>query len=83
MTLIKTDQGYKQSYSGTGLQEEIQLDISNGYNLRETDWHVAKSIDTGVAYAQEIKDKRTLARQEINEIENATRETINNYSMEF
>lgn len=47
--------------------------------LKETDWHTARSFDTGVAYAQEIKDKRTLARQEINEIELATETTISNY----
>ena len=47
--------------------------------LRETDWYVVREHDNSVVCPQEIKDKRQLARAEIDEIETATEETIKNY----
>ena len=49
--------------------------------LASTDWELIKSVDIDVEYSQEIKDKRILARQEINEIEIAT--DLSSYSIDF
>ena len=55
---------------GFGLEKDNKNIIAdNKAYLSSTDWIVTKSIDTGVAYSQEIKDKRILARLKINEIE--------------
>jgi len=51
--------------------------------LKSTDWYTARELDEPNSYPQEIKAKRILARQEINEIEVATQKTINNYSITF
>lgn len=40
--------------------------------LKSTDWYVSREVDSPNSYPQEVKDKRILARTEINAIEPAT-----------
>ena len=51
--------------------------------LVSTDWFIQREFDKPNTYPQEVKEKRMLARTQINGIEFATKTTINNYSMEF
>jgi len=90
--IIKTDgkiEGYREAtQEEVSLYFELPLQKSNLINVRlqylkNTDWYIAREIDQPNTYPQEIKDKRILARQEINEIESATQEIINNYSTIF
>ncbi|NHJ87768.1 MAG: hypothetical protein FK734_20065 [Asgard group archaeon] len=62
-------------------QTKITL-INNRRNyLKSTDYYVLKEIDIPGSYPEEIKNKRILAWQEIEEIENAT--NIDNYNLNF
>jgi hypothetical protein len=49
-----------------------QLKSSRNSYLFSTDWYTAREIDEPNSYPQAIKDKRILARQEINAIEDPT-----------
>jgi hypothetical protein len=52
--------------------------------LQKTDWFIAKEFDEPNSYPQEVKDKRILARQEINAIEACTTLTaLNEFSIDF
>lgn len=52
--------------------------------LQKTDWFIAKEFDEPNSYPQEVKDKRILARQEINAIEACTTLTqLNTFSTTF
>ena len=63
-------------------QEEL-IKSRNSY-LSSTDWHIAKEADEPNTYPQAVKDKRILARQEINQIPVATTLTaLNTFSNNF
>ena len=52
--------------------------------LQKTDWYVAREIDEPNSYPQKIKDRRILARKEINAIEACTTLTaLNEFSTTF
>ena len=54
------------------LDKKEELKTPRNSYLFLTDWYVAREIDEPNSYPQSIKDKRILARQEINNIEAAT-----------
>lgn len=52
--------------------------------LKESDFRVLRFVDEGTPYPNEIKDKRIVARQEINEIEaTTTLNQLNQFSVIF
>ena len=64
------------------LEEAKQKAIENRkVYLNSTDWYIAREADQLNSYPEEIKDKRILARTEINQIEQET--DINNITVIF
>jgi len=52
--------------------------------LKSTDWRVIKELDEPNSYSQDIKNKRSLAREEINLIEECkSLEELSQFSIEF
>ena len=67
------------------IQNKIdELTSSRRSYLNSTDWRCLRFVDVGDTYPQSVKDKRALARQEINTIEVcATLEQLNAFNIEF
>lgn len=64
------------------LQEAKKEAIANRIAyLNSTDWYILREYDQSNSYPQEIKDKRIIARTEINQIEQET--NINNIVIDF
>lgn len=64
------------------LKTAIDQAVGNRKNyLSSTDWYILREYDQPDTYPQEIKDKRILARTEINQIEQET--DIDNIVIEF
>ena len=52
--------------------------------LKNTDWYISREIDEPNSYPEVVKDKRILARQEINNIENCNSLLeLEQYSIDF
>lgn len=95
MTIYKTKDGKQIALTEAEIIEynekqsdehQIKYKIRNGIANREaylnsTDWYISREADQPNSYPQEIKDKRILARTEINQIEQET--DINNIVIEF
>lgn len=72
--------------SATQKKEDLTnlLVLSRKEYLAATDWYCSREIDEPGSYPQTIKDKRILAREEINDIEAATTlSALNSFNLTF
>jgi hypothetical protein len=61
-----------------------ELIIARSEFLSSTDWYTSREIDEPNSYPEVVKDKRILARQEINNIENCNSLLeLEQYSIDF
>ena len=66
--------------------KELKLNLINSRlsYLSSTDWYITREFDKPNSYPQEIKDKRNLIRDEINEIEQINNlDQLNNYKIDI
>lgn len=64
--------------------KKVRISTRTSY-LSNTDWYITREADEPNSYPQEIKDKRILARTEINQLEqpNLTLQQVEAFNIEF